>query len=152
MRNDNEEWRVYDNSWADRAKGVIFIVILMILLLIGMSYCSNARAQEAPENFKSITVPFVVHCSNPTSMRDALLQEHGEIALIAGFLDTGVRVLWYGSESGKSMSIVIHKSDQEACLIWSGISADGNATVHNPEPTWPERGEAPELKGEEWNL
>jgi hypothetical protein len=32
-------------------------------------------------------------------------------------------------------------------LIWSGRSPDGNATVANPMPTWPED----ELKEEEWN-
>jgi len=138
MKNDNEEWRVYDNDWADRAKGVIFIVVFMILLLIGLSYCSNARAQEAPLGVTSKTVPFSIHCSSPTRMRDILMEVHGEIALVAGFLENGVQLLWYGNKDNTSMSWVIHKNETEACLIWSGVSPDGNATVANPAPTWPE--------------
>ncbi len=148
MKNDNEEWRVYDNDWADRAKGVIFIVVFMILLLIGLSYCSNVRAQEAPLGVTSKTVPFTIHCSSPTQMRDILLETHGEIALVAGFLENGYQLLWYGNKANTSMSWVIHKSATEACLIWSGVSPDGNATVANPAPTWPEDS----TKEEEWNL
>ena len=147
MKNDNEEWRVYDNDWANRAKGVIFIVVFMILLLIGMSYCSNARAQEAPLGVTSKTVPFSIHCSSPTRMRDILMEVHGEIALVAGFLESGIQLLWYGNKDNTTMSWVIHKNETEACLIWSGRSPDGNATVANPAPTWPE--DAP--KEGEWN-
>ena len=75
------------------------------------------------------------------------METHGEIALVAGFLDNGVQLLWYGNKDNTTMSWVIHKNETEACLIWSGSSPDGNATVANPAPTWPE--DAP--KEEEWN-
>ena len=146
MKNDNEEWRIYSNDWADRAKGVIFIVVLMVLLLIGLSYCSNARAQEAPEGVTSMTVPFNIHCTSPQHMRKILLDTHGEIALVAGFLEDGLQLVWYGSKDNTTMSWVIQKNEMEACLVWSGRSPDGNATVANPAPQWPEG------KGEEWNL
>ena len=147
MRNDNEEWRVYNNDWSDRALGVIFIVVFMILLLIGMSYCSTAKAQEAPLGVTSKIVPFNIHCSSPTRMRDILLETHGEIALVAGFLENGYQLLWYGNKDNTSMSLVIHKNETEACLIWSGRSPDGNATVRNPAPTWPDEG----VEAGEWN-
>ena len=113
---------------------------------------SVAQAQQAPENFNTKTVPFYLVCSTPTEMRDVLLAEAGEIALVAGWLDTGNQWLLYTNESGTSMSFVIHKSDGEACIIWSGLSSNGRAFIMNPEPTFPEvEMEEPTTK-DGWNL
>ena len=79
---------------------------------------SVAQAQQAPDHFNTKTVPFYLVCSTPTEMRDVLLDVHGEIALVAGWLDTGNQWLLYTNESGKSMTFVIHKKDGEACIIW----------------------------------
>lgn len=107
-----------------------------------------ADAQEAPESFNTKTVPFFLACATPTEMRDTLLEVHGEVAMVAGWLDTGNQYLLYTNESGTSMSFVIHKSDGEACLVWSGMSSDGRAFVPNPAPTFPEAQQETEGK---WN-
>ena len=113
---------------------------------------SVAQAQQAPDHFKTKTVPFYLVCSTPTEMRDVLLDVHGEIALVAGWLDTGNQWLLYTNESGTSMSFVIHKTDGEACIIWSGISSNGRAFIMNPAPTFPEvEVEEPITEGG-WNL
>lgn len=96
------------------------------------------KAQEVPSSFNTKTVPFFLACSTPTDMRDTLLEVHGEVAMIAGWLDTGNQYLLYTNESGTTMSFVIHKSDGEACLIWSGMSSDGRAFIPNPEPRFPQ--------------
>ncbi len=112
---------------------------------------SVVQAQEPPENFNTKTVPFYLVCSTPTEMRDVLLEEAGEIALVAGWLDTGNQWLVYTNESGTSMTFVVHKSDGEACIIWSGISSNGRAFIMNPEPTFPDV-DNESITKDGWNL
>ena len=120
--------------------------------LLGLSMLASvAQAQQAPENFNTKTVPFYLVCSTPTEMRDVLLAEAGEIALVAGWLDTGNQWLLYTNESGTSMSFVIHKSDGEACIIWSGLSSNGRAFIMNPAPTFPEVEVEEPITGDGWN-
>jgi len=114
---------------------VLFVVVLVALGLLAST--SVAEAQQAPDSFNTKTVPFFLACASPTEMRDTLLEVHGEIALVAGWLDTGNQWLLYTNEMGTSMSFVIHKTDGEACLIWSGMSTEGRAFVPNPEPMFP---------------
>lgn len=113
---------------------------------------SVAQAQTAPEHFNTKTVPFYLVCSTPTEMRDVLLEEAGEIALVAGWLDTGNQWLIYTNESGTSMTFVVHKSDGEACIIWSGISSNGRAFIMNPAPTFPEADDVESITEDGWNL
>lgn len=127
-----------------------FVVVLVALGLLAST--SVAEAQQAPSNFNTKTVPFFLACASPTEMRDTLLEVHGEVAMIAGWLDTGNTYLLYTNEEGTSMSFVIHKTDGEACLIWSGISTEGRAFIPNPEPKFPSdvlAEEGPTL--ERWN-
>ena len=106
--------------------------------LLGLSMLASvSQAQEAPNSFNTKTVPFFLACSTPTDMRDTLLEVHGEVAMIAGWLDTGNQYLLYTNQEGTSMSFVIHKADGEACLIWSGMSEQGRAFIPNPEPMFP---------------
>ncbi len=112
---------------------------------------SVVQAQEPPENFNTKTVPFYLVCSTPTEMRDVLLEEAGEIALVAGWLDTGNQWLIYTNESGTSMTFVVHKSDGEACIIWSGLSSNGRAFIMNPEPTFPDV-DNESITKDGWNL
>ena len=108
------------------------------MLIVLLAYCTrDVMAQAAPSNFNTKTVPFFLACSTPVEMRDTLLDVHGEVAMIAGWLDTGNQYLLYTNKAGTSMSFVIHKSDGEACLIWSGMSKKGRAFIPNPEPTFP---------------
>ena len=129
---------------------VVFVAVLIFLGLV--SGISLANAQTAPDHFNTKTVPFYLVCSTPTEMRDVLLAEAGEIALIAGWLDTGNQYLLYSNESGTSMTFVIHKTDGEACIIWSGISTEGRAFIMNPDPVFPVNEAIEEPKDENWNL
>ena len=62
--------------------------------LLGLSMLASvSQAQEAPSNFNTKTVPFFLACASPTEMRDTLLDVHGEVAMIAGWLDTGNQYL-----------------------------------------------------------
>jgi len=129
---------------------VVFVAVLVFLGLI--SGISVANAQQAPSNFSTKTVPFFLACASPTEMRDTLLEVHGEVAMIAGWLDTGNQYLLYTNESGTSMSFVIHKADGEACLIWSGMSEKGRAYIPNPAPTFPSDVVTEELPAyDRWN-
>ena len=121
--------------------------------LLGLSMLASvSQAQQAPDHFNTKTVPFYLVCSTPTEMRDVLLSEAGEIALVAGWLDTGNQWLLYTNESGTSMSFVVHKSDGEACIIWSGLSSNGRAFIMNPEPIFPEIEEEEPTTEDGWNL
>jgi hypothetical protein len=118
--------------------------------LLGLSMLASvSQAQVPPDHFETKTVPFYLVCATPTQMRDVLLEEHGEIAMIAGWLDTGNQWLLYTNEGGTSMSFVVHKSDGEACIIWSGNSKEGTAFIPNPEPMFPDQ---TVTNKEEWNL
>ena len=121
------------------AAGMVLVLTLLAVIAGWSLYngSGTAYAQQAPSNFNTKTVPFFLACSTPTEMRDTLLEVHGEVAMIAGWLDTGNQYLLYTNESGTSMSFVIHKTDGEACLIWSGISTEGRAFIPNPEPMFP---------------
>jgi len=129
---------------------VVFVAVLIFLGLV--SGISLANAQTAPDHFNTKTVPFYLVCSTPTEMRDVLLEEAGEIALVAGWLDTGNQYLLYTNESGTSMTFVIHKTDGEACIIWSGISTEGRAFIMNPDPVFPVNEAIEGPKDENWNL
>ena len=129
---------------------VVFVAVLIFLGLV--SGISLANAQTAPDHFNTKTVPFYLVCSTPTEMRDVLLAESGQIALIAGWLDTGNQYLLYTNELGTSMTFVIHKSDGEACIIWSGLSTEGRAFIPNPAPIFPEAKTNEPIKGDGWNL
>ena len=129
---------------------VVFVAVLVFLGLV--SGISVAKAQTAPDHFNTKTVPFYLVCSTPTEMRDTLLDVHGEVAMIAGWLDTGNQYLLYTNQEGTSMSFVIHKTDGEACLIWSGISTEGRAFIMNPDPVFPVNEAIEEPKDENWNL
>ena len=121
--------------------------------LLGLSMLASvAQAQQAPDHFNTKTVPFYLVCSTPSEMRDVLLAEAGEIALIAGWLDTGNQYLLYSNELGTSMTFVIHKSNGEACIIWSGLSTEGRAFIPNPAPIFPEAKTNEPIKGDGWNL
>ena len=120
--------------------------------LLGLSMLASvAQAQQAPDHFNTKTVPFYLVCSTPTEMRDVLLDVHGEIALVAGWLDTGNQWLLYTNESGTSMTFVIHKTDGEACIIWSGVSSNGRAFIMNPAPTFPEVEVEEPITEDGWN-
>lgn len=129
---------------------VVFVAVLIFLGLV--SGISLANAQTAPDHFNTKTVPFYLVCATPTEMRDVLLAESGQIALIAGWLDTGNQYLLYTNELGTSMNFVIHKSDGEACIIWSGISTEGRAFVMNPSPVFPVNEAIDGAKDDNWNL
>ena len=129
---------------------VIFVAVLVFLGLI--SGISVSHAQTAPEHFNTQTVPFYLVRSTPTEMRHVLLEEAGEIALVAGWLDTGNQWLIYTNESGTSMTFVVHKSDGEACIIWSGLSSKGRAFIMNPAPTFPEPDDDESITEDGWNL
>ena len=126
---------------------------MMKSAILGLSMLSSvSQAQEPPKNFQTMTVPFYLVCSTPTELRDVLLDEHGEVAMIAGWLDTGNQYLLYTNESGTSMSFVIHKSDGQACIIWSGLSTEGRAFIPNPAPTFPSEALTEQNPmGEGWN-
>ena len=132
------------------AAGMIFVLMLLGLLAGWSLYNGSgaAYAQQAPESFNTKTVPFFLACATPVEMRDVLLEVHGEVAMVAGWLDTGNQWLVYTNQNGTSMSFVVHKTDGEACLIWSGFSEEGRAFIPNPNPIFPDKSET---NSEGWN-
>ncbi len=136
MDSQKQKTNYLDRRMNERKKWDWIIGIGVILAILAGT-AELVDAQEAPDSFNTKTVPFFLACSTPTDMRDTLLEAHGEVAMIAGWLDTGNQYLLYTNESGTTMSFVIHKSDGEACLIWSGMSSDGRAFIPNPEPIFP---------------
>lgn len=147
MDSQKQKTNYLDRQMNERKKWDWIIGIGVVLAFLAGTV-ELAGAQEAPSSFNTKTVPFFLACSTPTEMRDTLLEVHGEVAMIAGWLDTGNQYLLYTNQLGTSMSFVIHKTDGEACLVWSGISTEGRAFIPNPAPTFPATQQEAEGK---WN-
>lgn len=126
---------------------ISFVLVMLLLALFSGVSVAGQNDGQLPEGMTVTQVPFGLACAEPTRMRDILLEDHGEIALFAGWLDSGAQWLLYVNEANTSMTWVVHKDDQ-ACIVWSGYSSEGQAVVPNPEPQWP----AMETKAPEWNL
>ena len=147
MDSQKQKTNYLERQMNERRKWDWIIGIGVVLGFLALTV-ELADAQEAPESFNTKTVPFFLACATPTEMRDTLLEVHGEVSMIAGWLDTGNQYLLYTNELGTSMSFVIHKSDGEACLVWSGMSTEGRAFIPNPAPTFPATQQETEGK---WN-
>ena len=127
--------------------------ISMVLALVAFAalaalFPSKASAAELPEGLVFEQKVFGLICGTPEALRDELLNTHGEVPVVAGLLDGGTQWIMYVSEDKNTMSFVIHKSEAEGCLVWSGVSELGQAFMLNPEPDFP----AKEASTPEWNL
>ena len=115
-----------------------FLTAALVWML--MSFPGTACASEpppVPEGMYFVNAPFSLACATPERMNEILLEEHQEIGMLAGMFDGGMVWLYYVNEGNTTASFVVMKSDEEACLIFSGASSDGNALVPNMEPKWP---------------
>jgi hypothetical protein len=113
-----------------------FIGLMAALFIFaGVSTCS--KAEELPETLHFQQQQFGLICGKPEDIRDELLKTHGEAPVVAGLLNNGTQYILYVSEDKNTMSFVIHKSDEEGCLVWSGASELGQAFMINPEPDFP---------------
>ena len=117
------------------------LVILWALL------SGSAEAAELPERLTFQQQMFGLICGAPEDLKEELRNTHGEVPVVAGLLDGGTQWIMYVSEDKNTMSFVIHKSDTEACLVWSGSSELGQAFMLNPTPDFP----AKETSTKEWN-
>jgi hypothetical protein len=119
-----------------------------ILALALTAFLSPTLAEELPETLHFQQQQFGLICGKPEDIRDELLKTHGEVPIVAGLLNNGTQWIMYVSESKDTMSFVIHKSEDEGCLVWSGASELGQAFMMNPEPDFPNESE----EEKQWNL
>ena len=122
-------------------------MVLALFVFALFSMWQPARAVELPENLTFQQQMFGLICGTPEAIRDELLNTHGEVPVVAGLLDGGTQWIMYVSEDKNTMSFVIHKSETEACLVWSGNSELGQAFMLNPNPNFP----AKETSTKDWN-
>ena len=140
-------------TWAyAHQAGITMVTALFAFALLAM--CSGtAKASEPPpipEGMYFVNAPFSLACATPERMNEILLEEHQEIGMFAGMFDGGMVWLYYVNEDNTTASFVVMKSDEEACLIFSGASSDGNALVPNMEPKWPTKEVGSGSEG--WNI
>jgi len=122
-------------------------MVLALFVFALFSMWQPARAAELPENLTFQQQMFGLICGTPEELRIELLNTHGEVPVVAGLLDSGTQWIIYVSEDKNTMSFVIHKSETEACLVWSGSSELGQAFMLNPNPDFPVK----ETSTKEWN-
>ncbi len=128
------------NRWfLDRQVAISMIVALFGFALMAALFPGQAKAQTTPESIHLQKQLFSMVCGTPEDIRDALFNDHGEIAVVAGFLDSGNQYLVYVNEDKTTFSFVIHKSKTDACIVWTGESKEGNVFVKNPNLEWPEK-------------
>ena len=135
-------------SWALRYQAAISMVLaLFAFAALVALFPSTAKAAELPDTLTFQQRMFGLICGTPEDLRDELLNAHGEVPVVAGLLDGGTQWVMYVSEDKNTMSFVIHKSETEGCLVWSGASELGQAFMLNPNPAWP----VEEASDKEWN-
>ena len=135
-------------SWALRYQAAIRMVLaLFAFAALVVLFPSTAKANELPENLTFQQQMFGLICGTPEDLKAELRNTHGEVPVVAGLLDGGTQWIMYVSEDKNTMSFVIHKSDTEACLVWSGNSELGQAFMLNPNPDFP----AKETSTKDWN-
>jgi hypothetical protein len=137
-------------SWALRYQAAISMVLAMFAFAaLVVLFPSNAKAsEEFPDGMTFQTVQFGLACAEKDRMRMILLEEHGEVPIVAGAFTNGTVWLWYVNEENSTASFVVVKNEDQACLIFSGASDSDTALVPNMEPKWP----AKEVgSGGDWN-
>ena len=122
-------------------------MVLALFVFALFSMWQPARANELPEGLTFQQQMFGLICGTPEDIRDELLKTHGEVPVVGGLLDGGTQWIMYVSEDKNTMSFVIHKTDAEACLVWSGNSELGQAFMLNPAPDFPSK----ETSTKDWN-
>jgi hypothetical protein len=132
--------------WALRYQAAISMVLALFVFAL-FSMWQPARAAELPDSLTFQQQMFGLICGTPEDLRIELLNTHGEVPVVAGLLDGGTQWIMYVSEDKNTMSFVIHKSDEEACLVWSGASELGQAFMLNPNPDFP----VEETSNKDWN-
>jgi hypothetical protein len=123
----------------------------MVLALFAFAFLAMcpvmAEAQALPPGLEEVHRDFRLICGTPGKIMDELRDTHGEVPVVGGTLMDDVQYILYANEDGTTMSFVIHKGDDKACMIWTGASELGQAFMLNPEPQYPEKGES-----KAWNL
>ena len=108
---------------------------------------TSVTAGGMPDGLHLQQQTFGLICGTPDRLRVELLTEHREVPVVAGLLNNGVQWIMYVSQDKNTMSFVIHKSEEEACLVWSGASELGQAFMLNPNPDFP----VEETSNKDWN-
>ena len=124
--------RDFDENWADRAKGVIFVVALMIFLLFALSYCTTSRASGLPEGLTGEMQSTPMICGDTAVLYDALKKDHGEDPMVLGFNRNYGAVVWFSNPERTKLSIVID-TPVRSCLIYSAQCLPGDCFVPAPE-------------------
>ena len=138
-------------SWALRYQAAISMVLaLFAFAALTAFFPSTSKAEELPENLTFQQQMFGLVCGTPEDLRDELLSTHGEVPVVGGLLNSGTQWIMYVSEDRNTMSFVIHKSETEGCLVWSGASELGQAFMLNPNPDFPRDEVGSADKG--WNI
>ena len=121
--------------------------LLATTALAALLTTSVTAGTGMPEGLHLQQQTFGLICGTPERLRVELLAEHREVPVVAGLLNNGVQWIMYVSKDKNTMSFVIHKSDEEACLVWSGASELGQAFMLNPNPDFP----VEETSNKDWN-
>ena len=128
--------------------GISMALALTLFGLLAALFPGTTKAEELPEGLTFQQQMFGLVCGAPGQLKEELLRKHGEVPVVAGLLDSGTQWILYVSKDKNSISFVIHKSETEGCLIWSGSSELGQAFMLNPNPDFP----AEDDKDSGWNI
>ncbi len=118
--------------------------VLMAILI----YHSTVLAAPLGEGMRFQVAKFKLVCGTPIVIHDALRADHGEVPMISGIYDNGSTWIWYVNQANTTATFVVHKSPDNACIIFAGESKDAEALMPNAQPNWPTKETAVE-KG--WN-
>jgi hypothetical protein len=93
---------------------------------------------------------FRLICATPTIIDKALHKDHQEVPMVVGNFDDGSTWVWYVNKENTTATFVVHKSAEQACIIFAGTSEEAEAVVPNANPDWPVKVED-EVTEQEWN-
>jgi hypothetical protein len=135
-------------SWALQYQAAISMILALFAFAFLAMCPVTANAAPLSDGMEFQVAKFKLVCGTPTIIHDALRADHGEVPMIAGNFDNGSSWVYYVNEDNTTATFVVHKSEDNACIIFAGESPQGEALVPNAQPNWPVKETA---DTQEWN-
>ena len=118
--------------------------------VVAMLVAAPSPGQGLAEGMSLEVARFRLVCATPTVLNEALKKDHQEVPMIMGNFDDGSSWVWYVNKENTTSTFVVHKTPEQACIIFAGTSEEKEAVVPNANPVWPVKAEDKPIE-QEWN-
>ena len=127
---------------------ISMVLALFAFAALAALFPGTANAQSLADGMRIDQARFRLVCGTPTVINEALRRDHDEVPMVIGNFDNGSSWVWYTNKDNTTATFVVHKTQQDACIIFAGTSEEKEAVVPNLQPDWPVEASSEEP---EWN-